>query len=526
MDPKAASSRERSGSLRAGALLSAVLALLATGAAMAAPEPPVEGEPASQPNIVVFMTDDQALNSFTSEVMPRTAELIAGPGTVFSDFVVSTPLCCPSRATFLTGQYSHNNGVVTNFPGYADLRDKESTLPAWLDAAGYRTAHVGKFLHGYEETASDPAAPAPGFDEWRAMLRPFSYYGFDLSENGTRVTYDRESYLTSELTDQAVDVVRQKPAISDPLFLSVAYWAPHGTRNSPGGTCDRAPAPAPQDRDLFAGERLPRPESFDERDVSDKPEFIQARPRLSREKVQELRRRYRCTLASLQAVDRGVKRVYEALEAEGEADNTVFVFTSDNGYFFGEHRLNGKSLPYEEGIRVPLAIRLPAELQPQGHIGAVDEPTANIDLAPTLLELAGAEPCVGGGCRTLDGRSLLPLMQGQGSWPAERGILIESNRNEFDGRSCRYRAIRTAGLLYAEHASVFDPRTRACKQAADRERYDLGADPLQLQNLYPAEPGSDEARFERDLSNRVEALATCAGIEGRDPAPATGDYCE
>ncbi|MDQ3730150.1 MAG: sulfatase [Actinomycetota bacterium] len=473
------------------------------------------------------MTDDQAMNSFNPEVMPRTTQLIADAGTVFNEFVVSTPLCCPSRATYLTGQYAHNNGVVSNDPGYADLRDKDSTLPAWLGEAGYQTAHVGKFLHGYEETALDPATPAPGFDEWHGMLRPFSYYGFDLSSNGRRVTHDRESYLTSTLTNKAVRVVTRGAASAEPLFLSVAYWAPHGTRHSPGSSCDRAPAPAPGDRRLFEKEPLPRPASFDERDVSDKPSFVRELPRLSREQVKALRERYRCTLASLQAVDRGVERVYEAFDAAGEIDNTVFIFTSDNGYYFGEHRLSGKSLPYEEAIRVPLAIRLPAALQPEGRaVRKTSAMTANIDLAPTVLDLAGAEPCTPDDCRTMDGRSVLPLMLGDETWPANRAVLLESHRNELDGQSCRYRAIRTTQVLYAEHASVLDPRTGECRRASETERYDLAADPFELENLYPADSGSAERRYERELADRTAALATCAGVPGRDPEPTSGSYCE
>ena len=509
-----------------GMLLAASLAAFGvSGAGIAQEGPPRLVGDAEPPNIVVFMTDDQAMNSFQREYMPRTTRLIADHGTTFREFIVSTPLCCPSRGTYLTGQYAHNSGVVSNQPGYADLRDKTSTLPSWLSEAGYRTAHVGKFLHGYEETARRPADPAPGFHKWYGMLRPFGYYGFDLSANGRRVSYDRDSYLTSTLTDKAVRVVDRDVESHEPLFLSVAYWAPHGTSRSPG-SCDRAPAPAPGDRHLFSDEPLPRGPSFDERDVSDKPSFVRDRPRLSREQVQALRTRYRCTLASLQAVDRGVKRVFKAFATAGEIDNTVFIFTSDNGYYFGEHRLVGKSLPYEEGLRVPLAIRIPDSLQPE--VGSPRESfaaTANVDLAPTILELAGAEPCLAGGCRTMDGRSLVPLMLNSATWPADRAILLESHRNNRDGHSCRYRGLRTPKTLYVEHASVLDPRTGECRRASEIERYDLAADPFELENLFPAEPGSPEKRYERELSKRVEALADCAGIPGRDPASTTS-YCE
>ncbi len=152
--------------------------------------------------------------------------------------------------------------------------------------------------------------------------------------------------------------------------------------------------------------------------------------------------------------------------------------------------------------------------------------TANIDLAPTILDLAGAEACTPDNCRTMDGRSVLPLMTGDETWPADRAILLESQRNELDGQSCRYRAIRTTDVLYAEHASVLDPRTGECRRAAEIERYDLAADPFELESLYPAAPGSAERRYERELADRTAALATCAGTPGRDPQPTSGSYCE
>lgn len=476
-----------------------------------------------KPNIVVVMADDQTLSTFRRSVMPRTTRLLVDGGTRFSDYVVSTPLCCPSRAVYLTGQYAHNNGVFSNDPGYSDLLDKQSTLPTWLHGAGYRTAHVGKFLHGY-----DGVSAAPGFDEWHAMLRPFDYFGFELSANGRRVSYGERDYLTTTLTKKAVGLVDRFAARSQPLFLSVAYWAPHGGGPSPG-SCSRAPQPAPRDDQRFSEAPLPRPPSFNERDVSDKPSFIRELPRLSPGEVRALEQRYRCTLASLQEVDRGVERLYEAFDALGEAENTVFIFTSDNGYFFGEHRLSGKSLAYEEAIRQPLAMRLPADLAAADGQRIV-APVANVDLAPTILDLADATPCTSqGACRTLDGRSLLPLAAGEAGWPADRAILLESRRNTFDGQTCRYTALRRSEQLYVEHDSVLDPRTNECKVSKRNgvvERYDLSADPFELENLHSSSPGSEDRRIERELSDRLGALSSCAGIAGRDPRPESGAYCD
>lgn len=506
------------------AICVAVLLSFVGGSSSQADGEAAGAEAAPQPNVVVVMTDDQETSSYRREVMPRTTRLIARGGTTFTDYVVSTPLCCPSRAVALTGQYAHNNGVFTNRPGYGDLLAKESTLPTWLDAAGYHTAHFGKFLHGFEETAPKPTASAPGFDEWHSMLRPYGYFDFDLASNGAREKYRGSDYLSTVLTSKAVATIQQNAGEPDPLFLSVNYWAPHGTARSPG-SCDRAPAPKPGDEDLFEDEELPRPPSFNERDVSDKPSFIQERPRLTRDEKRKLEHRYRCTLASLREVDRGVGDMYKALEATGEADNTVFVFTSDNGYYFGEHRLVGKSLPYEEGLRVPFSIRLPLGEGGVGQVRRVNESVANVDLVPTILELAGADPCLpDGSCRTLDGRSLTPLTRGEPGWPEGRAILLESRRNALDGESCRYSGLRTTQTLYVEHASVLDRRTGDCKRSSEGERYDLQQDPYELENLFPADT-SEGRHTERELSRRLDALESCAGIDGRD-AEGPGAYCE
>ncbi|MDQ3758497.1 MAG: sulfatase-like hydrolase/transferase, partial [Actinomycetota bacterium] len=284
--------------------------------------------------------------------------------------------------------------------------------------------------------------------------------------------------------------------------------------------------PKPRDDGLFSEAELPRPPSFNERDVSDKPSFVQERARLDRDEKRKLEHRYRCTLESLQEVDRGVGDIYRALETVGEADNTLFVFTSDNGFFFGEHRLVGKSVPYEEALRVPFAVRLPRSLEVvTEQTRRVHKPVANVDLVPTILELAGADPCLpDGNCRTLDGRSLTPLMRGEPGWPEDRAILLESRRNDLDAEACRYSGLRTSQTVYVEHESVFDRRKGTCEQASEIERYDLQDDPFELQNLSPAET-STGGHNERELSRRLEALTTCAGIAGRDPDGA-GAFCE
>jgi N-acetylglucosamine-6-sulfatase len=219
-----------------------------------------------------------------------------------------------------------------------------------------------------------------------------------------------------------------------------------------------------------------------------------------------------------------------AIARTDELRNTVFVFTGDNGYFLGEHRLRrGKGLPYEESIRQPLAVRIP-DRYTAGRTPppVVSDPTANIDLAPTLLELAGAEPCLPiGGCRTLDGRSLIPLLDGSGGWPPNRGVLIEyespvkGSGRKGEAGSCEYAAIRVTDEIYGEHTEVFEPELNRCVPTREVEHYDLDSDPYQLQNLFPplvVPPlvGEGLAQRQASLATRLNALRQCAGTTGEE----------
>lgn len=466
-----------------------------------------------RPNVIVVMTDDQTVAS-VERAMPRTARL-ARTATTFNSAIVANPVCCPSRAGFFSGQYPHNNGVSANFPGYPRLREKRSVLSAWLQRAGYATAHIGKFLNGYTYYRGRPGGlePAPGWDEWYAMLRPFAYFDYALSVNGELRPYgdaDRD-YLTRVMTRQALDFIDRRAARPDPFFLSIAPWAPHrevADRFSRIRACRDAPIPDPRDAGAFESERLPRPPSFAESDVADKPWFVRRRS-LERGRTAELERDYRCRLAALVAVDRMIARIFGALRRNGELGRTAVVFTSDNGELQGEHRLDGKSLPYEESARVPLLVWLPGSAdgpaagrsQPE----AIDVPVANIDLAPTILDLAGARPCIGAGrCRRLDGRSLLPLLAGDG-WPADRAILISSREGDHD--VCGFEAVRTAEWTYARYRR--DRPGGGCTPPAAEELYALASDPYELENLLGGED-PEPAEAER-LRNRLARLLRCRG---------------
>jgi N-acetylglucosamine-6-sulfatase len=491
---------------------------------------------AARPNVVLIVTDDQTLDSYTREVMPHTTRLIEGTGTRFDNAFVTTPLCCPSRASMLTGQYGHNNGVLRN--DYGLLEQKVNTLPVWLQRAGYLTMHVGRYLNFYE-AATEPHEIAPGWDEWRTITGGSAYFDYSLEVNGRSVKYgnETEDYATRVINARAAHLVKSFAPEPGPFFLQIDHMAPHQASGERIVGCKSSPIPDPRDADRFENSVVPPKPSFDEADVSDKPSFIQALPPLDETKMRRIQRRWRCTLQSLRSVDRGVRDLVSALRRERELANTVVIFVSDNGYYFGEHRIpDKKHNPYEEGIRVPLAVRYPKALRVGPRVPVSTETVANIDIAPTILQLAGGEPCVRSGvCRTMDGRSLVPLLRGEDArWPPERELVIELERigtpSDVGGRACAYSGIRTpgptgAGTLYVEHTSAVAANGN-CEPVDEDELYDLAADPFQLQNLAAVDGELPVPAPQPGLAARLAELRECAGIAGRDREPASGSYCE
>jgi N-acetylglucosamine-6-sulfatase len=409
--------------------------------------------------------------------------------------VVNWPLCCPSRATFLTGQYAHNHQVQGNAPplgGFGRL-GSTNTLAVWLQRAGYYTALIGKYLNGYE--GSDVGVP-PGYSEWHGSKDTYRFYGYVLLEDGELVTYGSpdedpddpaqpETYSTDVYTDKAVELIQRRAPSSQPFFLS--YLAPHSGGPNPAGTrCAQTAKPAFRHIGAADDELLPRPPSFDEGDLSDKPPGLRERPPFSATDLTRMTRNYRCRLESLLAIDEGVREIVAALAASGELDETVVIYTSDNGFFHGEHRIiGGKNRPYEESVRVPLAIRgpgIPAGSRPR-------EMVVNADLAPTILDATGAAPG-----RVLDGRSLLPLIEEPGRRRG-REILLEGPG---------WDAVRTHSYAYIEyHGGANDGYV---------ELYDLARDPFQLQSRH-GDPAYSEIRAQ--LAERLERLRTCAGSNCR-----------
>ncbi len=425
---------------------------IAIGASMRA----ARSDRSSRPNIVVILTDDQRWDQLAG--MPNVRSLLVGRGMTFTNAFVTTSLCCPSRASILTGQYAHHTGVLdgsaTGRPGGAPAFDDTSTLATWLHDGGYTTALVGKYLN--DLSGLPTGYVPPGWDRWFGIAQAAHqdrYYGYELNENGRIVQYghDPGDYTTTVLQSKAVGFVDHA---REPFFLYVAPVAPHLPATA-----------APGDAGAFADEPASQPPSFDEADVSDKPE-LRDTPPLGTHGAAEVTAVGRRMLASLLGVDRAVKAVVDAVASRGELSNTYFFFTSDNGFLLGEHRLVGKIWPYEESIRVPLVVAGPGIPRD----AARPEIALNIDLAPTIAALAGVTPGL-----PEDGRNLVPLLHGR--HPAWRSAFVEEFLGDAPSQP-RFDAVRTERYLYVEY------------EDGSRELYDLRADPYELSNLIgtPAAP--------------------------------------
>jgi N-acetylglucosamine-6-sulfatase len=443
---------------------------------------------APRPNVVVVMSDDQTAESM--RVMANVDQLLARQGATFANNFVSYSLCCPSRSTFLSGQYAHNHGVMGNAPpqgGYEKWRPTEgNSLPVWLQRAGYRTVHIGKYLNGYGR--QDPTHVPSGWSEWYGSVDPstYQYYGYTLNENGRLVKYGAtaQEYQADVYTAKAVDTVKRLAPRSQPFFLSVAYLAPHsgGPRESDDPPNQATPVPAPRHRDHFANEPLPTPPSFNEADVSDKPAAVRRRPVLRAPRIAGITENYRQRLESILGVDEGVAAIVRALRESGELSNTLFVYTSDNGFFHGEHRIPaGKVQLYEPSVRVPLVLRGPGV--PRGV--RLTQQSINVDLAATIVDAANARAG-----RTLDGVSLLPVLRNR-TRSLGRDVLLETPN---------YAAIHTPRYVYAEY------------RTGERELYDLKNDPDELtsQHENPA-----YAQVRSDLARRLLRLRACKGATCR-----------
>ncbi len=497
---------------------------------------------------MVIQTDDQTLhqlyatfvnpNGVRARVMPNTLDLIGGHGINFTRYYASYPLCCPSRTTLLTGQYAHSHGVIGNaapnggWPGFKARPAYNHNLATWLQDAGYRTIHIGRFLNAYGGT-DGPDSPEtvvpPGWDDWETDATYNSgllYYGYTLNVNGAiEGPFGNRDYAafadkdpigcdaaalpdvpcnnsTDAFTQRAVAQI-QGSAPGRPFYLQVDYNAPHGDIVPPIG-----PEPAPRHYDTTLNTPVPRPPGFNEGDISDKPSFIRdkADP-LTAQNVNVIRRDYRKSIESLRSVDDGVKRMVDALRSAGELRNTYVFFISDNGFFFGEHRLErAKLLPYEPAAHLPLLVRGPGI---RAHSRS-NELTANVDLTPTIVRLAKAEAD-----RPFDGRSLRPYWT-KPTLRTRRPILLESfaDATNIDGegdpdRSSRVGPSDRIAAPTENYLGVLvGPYKYIEYQTGDAELYDLSRDPNETNNRV-TDPRFD--RVQRILRIQLNRLEGCLG---------------
>jgi len=446
---------------------------------------------APKPNIIFILTDDMRKDDLNARYMPKTTTELVAKGMSFQNAFVSNPLCCPSRATIMRGQYSHNTKVWFNtnvFDPNPDIRDggwkgyngnghESDNVATRLHEAGYSTGLFGKYLNGYGATTVPP-----GWDDWFAF-KQLEYYNYDVNDNGTIKHFgtSESDYSTDVLNAQVEEFIGANAAQGKPFFAYVAPYAPHGPAT-----------PAPRDRHAFDPEKAPRLPSFNESDVSDKPPWIKSLRRLTFYDIAKINQRHEDRVESLQAVDDLVADVVRKLGEQGVLSNTYIVFTSDNGFHHGEHRITyGKGRPYEEDIRVPLLIRGPGVAAGS----STDKLVLNTDYLPTFTNLAGAQtpPYV-------DGRSLLPVLTGSASPSSRTAILIEGRNYSADPEipvEVNYNAIRTSTTKYIEYEGGF------------RELYDLspGADPNELTNTYYSAAPTVAPRPE--LKARLDALKSC-----------------
>ncbi len=446
---------------------------------------------ARRPNVVLLLTDDQTVSDMRA--LPAVRTRIEAQGTTFTRAYSTYPLCCPSRATILTGQYAHNHGVMDNVApagGFSRFDDDE-TLAVWLQRSGYNTILLGKYLNGYHGKVAQRYVP-PGWSEWQAAVKGvYDYRSSTINENGRMVSYQRGPIAHVAL--RGADLITRYAAQDAPFFLFASFIAPHsGTPVEPddpatvnGSDALQTAAVAPRYQDAFEDAALPDKPSIFERDMEDKSELrdVRRRPRW------EYREAYQQRLEALLSVGDAIDRLLDALEASGESNDTVVIFASDNGHLVGEHWVYNKRYPYEESVRVPLAVSGP------GFPAGVrrDQLVTLADITSTIVKAAGSSPGL-----VQDGRPLQPLALDPDAG-AGRDLVLEAGPGRDTGGRRLYTALRTSDdrVLIAWHSGAV-------------ELYHLDEDPYQLDGGLDGSETSEE----RDrLLARLAKLQDCVGPE-------------
>jgi N-acetylglucosamine-6-sulfatase len=438
----------------------------------------------ARPNFVFIFTDDMRKDDLA--YMPKTRDLLGSHGMTFENAYIPLASCCPSRASVLRGQYVHNHKVwyspiqsnIGGYKGWVAQGHENDNLATHLQAGGYHTGLFGKYMNGYKETTGKP----PGWTDWFAKNGGSGYFDYSVNDNGVDKNFGSapEDYFMDVLNTESRQFIQQSVTAGKPFFLYLSPNVPH-----------EPSTPAPRHVSAFGGERAPSLPSYNEANVSDKPPWISSLPSISSTEAADIQRRHENRVEGLQSVDEAVQDVVNTLSATGQLGNTYIVFTSDNGWQHGEHRIaKHKEVPYEESSHMPLLIRGPGVAAGSTTDKLVTFP----DFMPTFLELGGiARPSY------IDGRSLVPVLNGTAtSW--RTAVLLEGRNTRFAERD--YFAIRTAaGEKYIEYASGF------------KEYYNLASDPYEMIST----PGSASAALVDRLQRlKACAAATCRSIENED----------
>jgi arylsulfatase A-like enzyme len=461
----------------------------------ATPQPTVAGK---RPNIVFILTDDLAWNLV--QYMPHVVEM-QKRGATFNNYFVTDSLCCPSRSSIFTGRFPHDTGIFTNtgsdggFKEFHRRHHEQSTFATALQAVGYHTAMLGKYLNGYLP-AQDP--PEPGWDMWAVAGNGYPEFNYNLNQDGKLVHYGNQptDYLTDVASGLAMNFIKQ--SAGKPFAIEIATFAPHAPYT-----------PAPRDADAFPDLRAPRTPAYNAAPDAAAPQWLRAHPPLTPTNMASIDRDFRKRVQSVQAVDKMIGELEAAVAAIGEQNNTYFVFSSDNGYHMGEHRMMpGKMTAFDTDIHVPLIVTGPA-VAPGRVIAEIAD---NIDLNPTFAEIAGTAPAA-----NVDGHSLLPLLHGKVVTAWREVALVEHHGNLRDhadpdfpprhsGNPPSYEAIRGATWVYVEYDD------------GEREYYDRARDPDELHNAYASLANDQKAA----LHAMVTALANCHDAQSCAAADGSG----
>ncbi len=422
--------------------------------ALASLAAPLLAKDEPRPNFLFILVDDLRYNALGCLGHPfvKTPNIdrIAREGCTFGNAFVTTPLCSPSRASFLSGRYVRSHRVIGNGDSAA-ISHQLITWPRLLHDAGYETCYTGKWHMGTDDS------PRPGFDRWVSFRGQGQYNDCPLNIDGERST--PKGYITDVLTDYAVEFLR-KPH-SKPFVSYVAHKAVHGPFT-----------PAERHRDLFSSETIAR--TANAQDNLDGKPVLQRKlndgsPAVPTTAVGSSDDLIKNQLRCLTAIDEGVGKILHTLEETKQLDNTFIVFTSDNGYFWGEHHLGDKRWAYEESLRIPMLMRYPRLIKARSKSDAM---VMNVDMMPTMLELGGVKTPA-----EAQGRSVLPLFKGRvKDW--RTSFLSEYFMEPNYPRVPSWQAVRNQHWKYIHYTEL----------PGMDELYNLGKDPLEMKNMIQDAP--------------------------------------